>query len=376
MKKIGKIFIGLSLALLVLWLVPWVYRIVTLESYSTPFTLYSCVVHDFTSLDRSDARNFRFIDRKGNVYGDEVQPLFYHSILASKGAFPDSLEGIPVTEEMVEHNSVILSAEPKEFNVKKAPVYLLMESVPVRLELHDPEDAFVVRKNGLAVYRMADNTLLEEKTGRFNAALSAEGFRFPAHLVAGKPSHHKEYDEGYLLTDAEGKLFHLKQVDGEPAVRHFPAADSLDLRQILITEFTNRATLGYLVDRDNRLHMLRPDGTVIPTEVRYDPAREDLLVVGDLFYYTVKTSDADGEHFFALRSDDFSLVDRMDRPYDFEEEVNLCKYVFPCRLSFTSSDHGWVKPRFSDFSWIGLVVDLLVAVFIIAWRWRRKNTNN
>ena len=145
----------MSLALLVLWLVPWVYRIVTLESYSTPFTLYSCVVHDFTSLDRSDARNFRFIDRKGNVYGDEVQPLFYHSILASKGAFPDSLEGIPVTEEMVEHNSVILSAEPKEFNVKKAPVYLLMESVPVRLELHDPDREERIRA-GLSAKMEAD----------------------------------------------------------------------------------------------------------------------------------------------------------------------------------------------------------------------------
>ena len=374
MKRLGQIFIGLSLAALILWIIPWIYRIATLKQYSTPFTLYSCVYHDFTQLDRSDGRDYHFIGRDGSVYGDEAQPLFYSSILASKGLLPDSLEGVPVNEELIKHNNLILSKDPKDFNRKTAPVYLLMESVPVRLELQDPEEAFVVRKDGLYLYEMATNTFLPEKTDAFNDALRAEGFRFPAVLVEGTPSHRKAYDEGYLLTDADGKLFQLKQVDGAPEVRHFAEADGLDLDQVLITEFTNRVTLGYLIDKSHTLHILKADGSVIPTAVRYIPSEESLLVVGDLFYYTVKTSDDDGEHFYALRSDDFSLVDTMDRPYGFEEEVNLCKYVFPCRLYFVSSDDGWVKPRLTDFSWIGLCVDLVLAGVIIGLRRRRKNT--
>ena len=58
---------------------------------------------------------------------------------------------------------------------------------------------------------------------------------------------------------------------------------------------------------------------------------------GDLFYYTVKTATEQGEHFWALRSSDFSLVDTLARPYPHE-------WSFP-GIRFTSSSDGWVKPR-------------------------------
>ena len=376
MKRIGKIFIILSFAVLILWIVPWLYRIVTLKSYTTPFTLYSCVYHDFTRLDRSDGKEFRFIDRNGNVYGDEAQPLFYHNVLSSKGMLPDTLEGRAVTPAEIDANNIIVTAEMKEIKRIAPKAYLLMESVPVRLELQDPEYAFVPRKDGLYIYEMAENRLDETKSAAFNDALRAAGFSFPARLCAGNPSDRKEYDEGYLLTDADGKLFQLKMTDGAPEVRHFSAADGLDLEHLIITELKNRATLGYLVGRDQALYMLRPDGSVVPTQVRYNPFEEDFMLIGDLFYYTVRVSDDEGEHFYALRSDDFSLVDTMDRPYAFEEETNLCEYLFPCRLYFTSSDDGFFKPRFTDWSWKGLIVDLVLAAAWILWRRSRKNTKN
>ena len=368
MKKIGKAFIVLSAAVLVLWVVPWLYNLMTLKPYSTPFTLYSCIIHDFTSLDRSDSKNFQFIDREGNAHGDEVQPMFYASILASRGALPDSVEGRPVTMEEIDRNSIIVTSDPKDVNKTKPPVYLLMESVPERLELKEPERAIVSRKDGLLVYDMAGKELLAEISEGLNGQLRSLGFSFPARLFAGNPSDRKAYDEGYLVTDANNRLFHFKQVEGALTAEAFPEADNLGLKHLMITEFENRATLGYLISGDNRLYMLRPDGTVVKTEVNFDPTREDLLIVGDMFYYTVKVSDSKGEHFYALRSNDFSLADTMDRPYEFEDEVNLCKYILPCRITFTSSNDGWVKPRFQDFSWIGLVVDLLLIGLVIVWR--------
>ena len=65
--------------------------------------------------------------------------------------------------------------------------------------------------------------------------------------------------------------------------------------------------------------------------------KEDLLVVGDMFYYTIKTSTGKGERFWALRSSDFSLADTLSREYPRERS-------FP-GLRFTSSNDGWVKPR-------------------------------
>lgn len=337
MKRYGKIFLILSLAGLLLWVAPWLYNLITLKSYSTPFTLYSCTLHDFASLDRSDGRGFQFVDTQGNVHGDEAQPMFYASVLASRGALPDSLEGRKVTLEEIEHNSVIATSDPKDLNRTLPPVYLLLESVPERLELKDPEDAMVSRKGSIDVVKMGTNKIREYKTRLLNKTLQEQGFAYPARFFAGKPSHRKAYDEGYLVLDAQDKLFQFKQVNDTVTVRHFPQADGLGLKFVMITEFDNHATLGYLVSRDNVLYILRPDGEVMKTEVTFIPEKEDLLVVGDMFYYTVKTSTSKGERFWALRSDDFSLVDTMEREYPHEKSLP--------GLRFTSSGDGWVKPR-------------------------------
>jgi hypothetical protein len=265
--------------------------------------------------------------------------MFYVSILASRGALPDSIEGRKITLEEIEYNSVIASSDPKDVNRTLSPVYLLMESVPVRLELQDPEDALVSRKDRIDIYKMATNEIRADKTAALNAALKAQGFTFPARLFAGKPSHRKAYDEGYLVTDAEGKLFQLKQVNDSVTVRHFPDADGQGIDFLMITEFDNHATLGYFTGADGFLQMLLPDGGVVKTAVPFDASEEDLLIVGDMFYYTVKTSTDKGERFWALRSSDFALVDTLSRRYPSD-------FSLP-GIHFTSAGDGWVKPRFN-----------------------------
>lgn len=337
MKLTGKIFLWASVLLLALWVLPWLYQLISLKGYSSPFTLYSCTVHDFTALNRDGGKELRFLDRNGNPHGEEAQPTFYASVLASKGTLPDTLEGRKVTLEEIERNSVIATSDPKDVNRTKAPVYLLMESVPVRLELQDPEEALVSRRDGIYIYRLADNALLQGKTDSLNTALRALDFAFPAKLFAGNPSHRKEYDEGWLVTDARDRVFQIKQTAGVVSVRPFPATADLGVSFLLVTEFENHATLAYMTGRDGFLYMLRPDGEVIRTEVPFDARREDLLVVGDLFYYTVKVSTGTGERFYALRSEDFSLVDTMERAYP-------RGFSLP-GIRFTSQDDSWVKLR-------------------------------
>ena len=372
MKKAGTVFIYLSLAVLILWLVPWLYNLATLETYSSPFTLYSPVINDFTYLDRGEGKDFNFIDRKGQVHGDEVQPLFYASVLVSRGEFPDSLAGKPITKADADLHSSILTERPKDVAKKDVPVRLLMESVPVRLELQDPEEALVFKKKGISVYRMEGKELLKEKSDKLTSDLRELGFTFPVKLAAGNPSHRKDYDEGYLLTDSADKLFHLKQTDGKIECEYFPEADGLAVKWLTITEFKDKATLGMMVSSDNTLSVLYPDGKVTRTAVKYDPFKESFMLVGDMFFQTVKVYDNDIEHFYALKTDDFSLVDKMDRTYPFEDEVNLCKYIFPCRINFTSSLDGYVKMRFKDFSWIGLLVDILAISAVYAIKRRKK----
>lgn len=341
MKKFNDWFLALSAVAALACALPALVRLITAKPERTPFTLYSCTVHDFTSLYQDDGRDYSFVDRAGNIHGDEAQPLFYASILASKGALPDTLEGRAVTLEEIERNNLILSTDPRDVNKSVPPVYPLMESVPERLELQDPEEAVVSRKEALYIYHMGNRALDAEKTEQLNDGLREQGFVFPARLVDGNPTDRKDHDEGYLLTDARNRLFHFKQENGQIQVEHFTAADDLNVKFLKITEFENRATLGMLVTGEGQMAFLRPDGTVTVTEVSFDPEKEDLLIVGDLFYYTVKTATAAGEHFWALRSSDFSLVDSMDRPYERH-------WTLPS-LRFTSPVDSHVKPRLTGF---------------------------
>ena len=371
MKTAGKIFIWVSAALLAVWLIPWLCGIIVAKPVSSPFTLYSFIAEDFLTMDREEGKDLLFTDRKGNVYGDEALPLFYHSVLHSRGAFPDSIGGRAVTRDEVKLHNYNLSEKPANVDRIAAKAYLLMESVPVRLELQDPAYGMVFRKDGLHVYVLEDNSPDSEKSAAFTRALTDAGFVFPASLASGNPTHRKEFDEGYLLTDAEGRLYQLKMVDGQPEVRHFPAADALALTYISIVEVSDHSVLGYLSDTDGRLAVLRPDGTVLPTEVVWNPRKEQLFVVGDMFNHTVKVSDRSADRFYALRSDDFSLIDTMERAYP-DPPVNFSRWFLPCRLSFVSGTDGYVRPRVRDFSWVGLAVDLVLLAGVWALR-RRRN---
>lgn len=367
-KRLGQIFLGLSGLAVAAWLLPALYELATIRPEGTPFTLYSPVVHDFTAMAESD-RELRFTDRKGRVYGDTVQPLFYASLLASKGTLPDSLDGVALSLEEIERHFVIASSDPADVNLTLPPVWPLMESTPLRLELREPTEAMVSRRDRIDIYDMNGNALEEAKTQQLRCALAACGFAYPARLFAGRPTDRKDYDEGYLVTDARDELFQIKQVDGQMTVRHFPEAASWHPRYLMITEFDDHATLGYLVSADGCLLMLTPEGSVIPTGVPFSPETDDFLLIGDLLYYTVKTSTSAGEHFYALRADDFSIIATMDRPYG-PERQNLCRWFLPFRLQFTAPTDSWVRPRLSDFSWIGLLVDavLLLALLLIRKR--------
>ena len=337
MKKISAIFIALTAAVVLLTVGPKLYNLLTAKPEGTPFTLYSCVLHDFTALYQDD-RDYKFVDRAGNVYSDEVQPMFYASILASRGALPDSLEGQKVTLEEIERNNMFLTMDPRDVNKVVPPVYLLMESVPERLELQDPKEAFVSRKDGLYIYNMAQNALQEEKTEKLNGDLRALGFVFPAKCIEGNPTDRKDHDEGYLLTDSEDKLFRIKQTAGVIRADYYPAADTLHLKNLKITEFENHATLGFLVTGDSRLAILEENGDITVTDVPMCPEKEDILIIGDMFYYTVETSTPEGENYFALKTGTFELVDTLSRPYK-------KSFTMP-GISFTSPLHSYVKPNF------------------------------
>ena len=373
MRKTGNIYLAIIVALLALWLVPRLWYIITAQSYSTPFTLYSCTVGDFVSLTDRSGKDFVFTDTEGREYGDSALPFFYYRVLCSRNNAPEIICGRQFTGEQIEKNNIIFSSSPKEVNTETPNVYMLLESAPPRLELEDPEYALVARRDGVKIIEMATNRSDAELEWSFNAALDSAGFRFPAVLVSGNPSHHKSYDEGYMLTDSEGGLYHLKLADGKPLVESIDN-NGLDIKHIFITENENRASLAYLFDAEGRFYILDSLRRVLRTDVIADVTKQNVLLVGDLLNLTVRVSDNDGEDFWALDTKDLHTVKTMRRDYPEPDSFDLPKYIFPARLALTSPLNGDIRPRFADFSPFGLCVDIaaLAAALGIAVVLRKK----
>ena len=158
--------------------------------------------------------------------------------------FPDSLMGVPVSPRQVQITNFNFRVSAADINAPSVPLYPLLESMSGRVDLKMPDDVFRITPHGIEFIVMENNTIDQEKSKVFTEVLKKKEFRFPAQYVAGNPSTRKEYDEGYLILDAEGKLFHMKQTQGRPYVRAIPLPEGLNAKYLFITEFQDRKTLA------------------------------------------------------------------------------------------------------------------------------------
>ena len=379
MKTSGKIYILLTCAIMMAWLLPWLYNLCTPKTFSTPFTLYSCILDDFTTMASDGKDRLVFKDRKGNLYRgsqfDSVQPMFYNRQLLADGKMPDSIKGRAITAEEIKYNNFFANTSAYEINRTTPELYMLMESLPKRVDFEEPEEVFRSTSEGLEILDMASNSIKEERSMIFTEAMKKKGFSFPIQLIHGNATTQKQYDEGYFMTDSKGGLFHMKQTNGRPYVKHIEIPQELEISNIIITEFPNRQTRAYLSDKKNRFFILDENYKIYKTDVIYNPFKDGLLIIGDMFYYTVKVDNDTEERFYALDSKTYATVDTMNITREENIYSKVSDLLFPVRLKFTSYDDRWVYPRLLDWSASALILNfILAAIFLHINRKRlRKN---
>lgn len=341
MKRFGSLFFTVTVLLLLAWQLPSWVTFLTAEASKVPFTLYSPLLGDFISFERVDDKQIVRRDPAGNTYtqeqADSLLPFFYMRQLVADGRFPGEVCGVKVTPHDVQRTSFTYRISPADLNAPAAGLYPLLESLSGRVDLTMSDDVFRITGRGIEFVRMESNTLDEEKSRRFTEALSRKGFRFPARRVAGNPTTRKEYDEGYLLLDADSRLFHLKQQCGRPYVRAVELPAGVVPEHLFLTEFRDRSILGFVVDTRGGFHLLRRSYELVRTELPpYDPTREAMTIIGNLLDWTVTIRTATADRCFALGADDMKLLGTIDFPVD--------RRPLP-GLWFTSPDDKYVRPR-------------------------------
>ena len=135
--------------------------------------------------------------------------------------------------------------------------------------------------------------------------MKKKGFVFPARRIAGNASTYKHYDNGYLLLDATGTPFQMKQFCGRPFVRRIERPDSVTFTYAFVTEFPDKRLLGFLGDDRGGIHALEADYSLhcLPLHP-VDLRRERLIVVGDCFYWTAITERQGFERLTAVNARD------------------------------------------------------------------------
>ena len=341
MIRLSKIILFFTAVVLLAWLLPWTYRFLTVRPDRTPFTLYSCVTESFASIDFNDGEIVRH-DASGKTYTDRefdsILPLFYYRQLLSDGRQPDTLRGVALTPQTVSMQSFYFRNSPSDINKVKPELYPLLEAMSGRVELQMPPDVFRIHDR-IEFIDMASNSVNAEKSLLFTEAMTKKNFRFPAIEIAGNPTVKKEYDEGYLLLDADRRLFHLKQVKGRPYVRAITLPEGLTLEHLYLTEFRNKKTLAFMTDANNAFYVLQNRTyEIVKTGIpAFDPETDALTIIGNMFDWTVRVTTPASDNYYALDANDYSLIKKL------ENESNV--HSMP-GITFTSYTDKYVMPRF------------------------------
>lgn len=373
MIKYSRAFLGITVVLLLMWGLPWAWHFLFGKPGSYPFTIYSCVAHQFVTMDRSSG-SVAYRGEDGSMYTekqfDSILPTLYNRQLVSDGRFPAQIDGVEIDPRTLQIEKFMFRHRPADINVEKPGLYPLFEGMSGRVDLVMPGDVFRMNHR-MEFVDMEENRVNEERSQRFTQALLDKGFQFPAGIIAGDQNVRKEYDEGYLMSDRDGQVFHIKRLKDRPFVRNTEIS-GVKVKYIFPTTFRNRRFYGFVSDEDRNLYVLHTktyELKKLPIPA-YDPEKETITIFGDPFYWTVQVMGQEGLRIYAVDANDYSLVAKTDIPAPENRAAKIGKYIFPAELSFTVSTDQYVWPRFTDFSWWGTILWAILITGYIALKAR------
>lgn len=376
MTRYSKIFLYLTTIAVLAWLLPWAYNFTTPDTRSVPFTMLSEVNNRFLMNHFSDNK-FAMIDEDGNIYGenevDSLLPTFYYRQLISDGRMPDSLNGQPFTPKDIQTGNFMFRCSPSDINMRPTGLYSLLESMSGRVDLVMPTDVFRITDQGIEFIDIESNRMDREKSKTFTDALLKKGFVFPAREISGNPTTRKEYDLGYILIDNDHKVFRLMMVKGRPFVRNTGIDPALEMRHAFVTEYRSRRYFAFLTDKDHRFYVLDKDYNLIPLPVgHFDPEKESMMIIGNMFNWTVRTSGENRVDWYGIDSQDHSLIRSRDTVFQASTAEKIAEYLFPFTLSYTSYSDKFAYPRLENLSYKALILNVILAAGLVLIKRRKK----
>ena len=382
MKKLSNLFLVTISVLVLAWFLPWLVGFAIPSATKMPTVHFSPTANKFVTMDSDDDGKPQYLELNadGTIAKkltrderDQLLPQIFYTVLSGKDELPDSVCGREVSIKIFKENSWVFVSNPREVNKVPARVYMMMESMPERLELEDATEVFRFTNGGMEFIDMATDAVLPERSARFTKMLKDEGFVFPATVVNANVTSRKQYDEGYLMVDANHKLFHVKMQVGRPYVRRVDEAKKLNIQHVFVTENIDHRFLGIVTDSDDNAYMLEASTySMHRLPFKWNPEKEKIILMANCFNWVANISDAEESTYYAVDNGSLSLLGRFHkniRPSLFEKMED---WIFPFSLSFTSTDSQIAHPHIDiTGSWMVMILNAALAVVLLLIR-RRK----
>jgi len=377
MKKITSAILFIIAIFSLAWFLPWVYSVVSPSSSQDPFLYFSPITNQWIITQKDSTDKMAYFDEEGNVISqkkrDELLPQHYYRDLMARGTMPETIQGMAVDVPALRHAEMMFNIAPRDINKIYPKFYPIMESMPQSVDLEDPNTAF--RANGkIEFVNIKDNTINQRRSKLFTETFAARGFEYPVRWTNATISARKQYDEGYMLIDNKGFLYHMKQQAGRPYLAKINSGD-IRFKYAFILENMNRTERGIAVSEDNDVYLLRHDGDYSLEYFdigKVDLTKDRLMIWGNLFNRLIRVSSENGVRWYALDTKTNNLLANKTYPAVKTTSSAVAEYIFPFALTFISNSDSFGMPRLIKFSYLAIPLNIVLAIILFAL-FRKQN---
>lgn len=387
MVKLSRYILVLTGVLVASVSIPALFWVMFEKVPVSPTIFYSCVIDDFVIIgsSKTDDSSIR-LDGEGNKYTnaeyEEIMPLMFFRQLVADGKMPDSIKGVPMEPALINRYNSFHRFNPRNFDSPAPALFPMFESQSGRVNLTMPDDYFRIGKQ-MEFLTARTNKVDTEKSNLFSTALEAKGFVFPADLIAGIPTTRKSKDEGYFVTDSDGKLFHIKMIQGVPFVEPIKTPEGFEIIHIECVDMRTSEFYAFIYTRSHGVFVLMDevyDLQRLPVE-GFNPYFHTLRVNGDVFNKCISWS---GENWIkAIAVDDmYEVVHEYEESWGGKWERTdgrLFSAIFPFEISLTSNVSSYKRFHFGlspGYKWIIANIILVIAYSFFLFRRKRTVSEN
>lgn len=332
------------------------------------------------TMEEKHHAQFSLMDEDGKKYTrqefEKQLPFIYYKNMELWGLLPLKLHGQEFDKETIRRERRVIELTPTQIitNAPADEIYPLMESQPDVARLVFPEERFRIGER-MEFVNADTNSVDENMSQEYTKALAQAGFVFPGRFAGGKSTILKPFDEGVFLGDAEGTIYHVKRIKGEPSVVKTPIQASSGVRYIKVSENSSKDFYGLLLSNSSELFLLTYGYNLIPIPMPgYDADRMDFKLIMNPLFLTATYSDDRVIH-ASVMDTDYKLIRSYEHIMSGTKPSAgrlIASNLLPFTVSLKNPDSGYLSFRFRPGAQASAMATAAAMVFYFALLYRKR----